>query len=153
MDLNESSGNRESTGREYPERPYASVAACVFKDNKVLLIKRAKPPSQGRWSVPGGMIELGETLEDAARRELEEEGGIEIKTGRIFNVENLIVPDGDGKVLFHYVVTYLTAYYRSGTIRPGSDELDICWAARDELPQFDMSPVVRKNMTAAFNYR
>lgn len=137
-------------GREYPERPIASVACCVFKGNRVLVIKRANPPSQGLWSVPGGMIELGETFQDAAKRELDEECGIEIEIDRIFDVENFTVPDETGRIQFHYVVTYLVARYISGEVRPGSDALDVCWATSQELSSLDMNPVVRDIMLRSF---
>jgi len=137
-------------GREYPEHPIASVAACVFKGNRVLLIKRANPPSQGLWSVPGGMIELGETIQDAAKRELNEECDIEIEVDKVFHVENFVVPDETGRVQFHYVITYLVAHCRSGKVRPGSDALDVRWATSQELTSLDMNPVVRDIMLKAF---
>ena len=140
----------ESIGREYPKRPIASVAACVFKGNRVLVIKRATPPSQGLWSVPGGMVELGETIQEAAKRELNEECGIEIKVDKVFNVENLIIPDEKGRIQFHYVITYFVAYYVSGEAHPGSDALDVHWARRQELSNLNMNPIVRKNMLEAF---
>ena len=143
-------GRGESTGREYPERPIASVGACVFKDNEVLLIKRANQPSQGLWSVPGGAIELGETIQQTAKRELNEECNIEITVDKIFNVENLIIPDEKGRTLFHYVVTYLIAHHISGEAQAGSDALDVKWAARRELGGLNMNPVVRENMLEAF---
>ena len=139
------------TEREYPERPIASVAACVFRDKRTLLIKRATPPSKGLWSVPGGVIELGETLQDAARRELDEECGVDIEVDRVFNVDSAIYYDDKKRIHFHYVVTYLIAYYVAGEIRPGSNELDVRWATRRELDELDMNPIVRKNMSEAFD--
>jgi len=136
--------------REYPERPIASVAVCVFKGNNILVIKRATPPSQGLWSVPGGMVELGETIQDTAKREIDEECGIRIEVGEVFHVASLVVPDDEGLVRFYYVVTYVLADYISGQVRPGSDALDIRWATSEELVNLDMSPVVRENMLKAF---
>lgn len=143
----------ESIKREYPERPIASVAACVFKGDKILVIKRATPPSQGLWSVPGGMVELGETIQDTARREIQEECGIGIEVGEVFHVANLVVPDEKGLVQFHYVITYILAGYVSGNARPGSDALDIQWATSEELNNLDMNPVVRENMLKAFKIK
>ena len=137
--------------REYPKRPIASVAACVFKDGQVLLVQRGTQPSKGKWSVPGGAIELGESLPDTAKRELDEECGVEIEIGDIFDVENLIIRDENDNIQYHYIVTYLTANYISGDIRPGSEELDICWATREELMTLDMIPVVRDYMLKAFD--
>ena len=137
--------------REYPKRPIASVAACVFKDARILLVQRGTPPSKGKWSVPGGAIELGESLIDTAKRELDEECGVEIEVSDIFDVENLLLRDEDGRIQYHYVVTYLTANYISGDIRPGPEELGICWATREELMNLDMDPVVRDFMFKAFD--
>lgn len=127
--------------REYPKRPVASVAACVFKDDRILLVKRGTQPSKGKWSIPGGAIELGESFQESAERELNEECGVDIEVGDIFGVENFLIRDEDLNIQYHYIVTYLTANYISGDIRPGSEELDVCWATREELLSFDMNPI------------
>ena len=98
-------------------------------------------------------VELGETIRETAEREIEEEGGIEINVGEVFHVADLVVPDDDGRVKFHYVITYILADYVSGEVRPGSDALAIKWATSDELNSLDMSPVVRENMLKAFQAR
>jgi ADP-ribose pyrophosphatase YjhB (NUDIX family) len=114
------------------------------------VIKRGTPPSEGRWSVPGGMIELGETLQDAVKRELREECGIGIEVERVSDVESAIYYDEDKRVHFHYVVTYMIAYYTGGELRPGRDELDARWVERQELDGLDMHPAVRRNMIKAY---
>jgi 8-oxo-dGTP diphosphatase len=136
--------------REYPTRPIASVAACVFKDDRILLIQRGTPPSKGQWSVPGGAIELGESFEDTAKRELDEECGVEIEVDDIFDVENFIIRDEDDNIQYHYVVTYVTANYISGNIRPGPEEMDVCWATKEELMSLDMNSITRGYMLKAF---
>ena len=140
----------ESIKREYPERPIASVAACVLQGDRILVIRRANQPSQGLWSVPGGMVELEETIQETAKREIREECGIEIDVGEVFQVENLIVPDESGEIQYHYVVTYLLANYLSGKIRPGSDAIGVYWVTSDELSNLDMNPIVRENLLRAF---
>jgi len=142
--------NPEFLRREYPDRPIASVAACVYKGDRVLLIKRARQPSQGLWSVPGGAIELGETIRDAVMRELREECGIEIELDRVINAVDLILPDEKGRIWFHYIVTYLIARYISGEACPGSDALEVLWATCQELDTLNMTPAVRKNMKYSF---
>jgi len=139
----------EFAGREYPERPFASAAACVIRRNRILVIKRANPPSQGRWSVPGGVINLGETIQEAAEREVREECGIGVETGRIFNVENLIIPGESGRIRFHYIVSYLSASYLSGEARASSEALEVKWVTAKELIELNMNPVVRENMLKA----
>lgn len=136
--------------REYPTRPIASVAACVFKDDRILLVQRGTPPNKGKWSVPGGAIELGESIQGTAKRELNEECGVDIEAGDIFDVENFIIRDKNDFVQYHYIVTYLAAKYISGDIRPGTEELDVCWATREQLFKLDMNPVVRDYMLKAF---
>ena len=136
--------------REYPTRPIASVAACVFKDDRILLVQRGTPPSKGQWSVPGGAIELGESFKDTAKRELDEECGVEIEVDDIFDVEDFIIRDEDDNIQYHYVVTYVTANYISGNIRPGPEEMDVCWATKEELMSLDMNSITRGYMLKAF---
>ena len=136
--------------RYYPEHPIASIAVCVLKEGKILLTKRANPPSQGLWSVPGGVIELGETIQEAAKRETYEECGIKIEVGAVFNVENLIIPDERGNIQYHYIVTYLLAQHLSGEARPDSDALEVRWVTREELTNLDMSPVASRIYRKAF---
>jgi 8-oxo-dGTP diphosphatase len=136
--------------REYPTRPIASVAACVFKDDRILLVQRGTPPSKGQWSVPGGAIELGESFEDTAKRELDEECGVEMEVDDIFDVEDFIIRDEDDNIQYHYVVTYVTANYISGNIRPGPEEMDVCWATKEELMSLDMNSITRGYMLKAF---
>jgi 8-oxo-dGTP diphosphatase len=136
--------------REYPTRPIASVAACVFKDDRILLVQRGTPPSKGQWSVPGGAIELGESFKDTAKRELDEECGVEMEVDDIFDVEDFIIRDEDDNIQYHYVVTYVTANYISGNIRPGPEEMDVCWATKEELMSLDMNSITRGYMLKAF---
>ena len=140
----------KSFEREYPGCPIVSAAACVFQGDRVLLVKRTQQPSQGLWSVPGGAIELGETIHDAVRRELREECNIEIEVHRILNVVDLVVPDESQQIKFHYVVIYLLARYVSGEAHPASDASDLRWATLQELDTLGMNAVVRKNMQQAF---
>ncbi len=153
MSLEKKTGGGESSGREYPERPIASAAACVFNGDRVLLVKRANPPSQGQWSVPGGAVELGETIPQTVKREINEECGIEIEVGKVFNVESFSVPDEKGRIKYHYVVTYVVAYHVSGEAEAGSDALDVRWVTRRELSGIEMNPVVRRYMLEAFKVR
>ena len=114
------------------------------------MVQRGTPPSKGEWSVPGGAIELGESFKDTAKRELDEECAVEIEAGDIFSVENLLIRDENGNIQFHYIVTYLTAKYISGDIRPGPEELDVRWATKEELMSLDMNSITRGYMLKAF---
>jgi 8-oxo-dGTP diphosphatase len=136
--------------REYPHGPIAASHAITFRDSKVLLVRRAQEPSKGRWSVPGGMVELGETIREAARRELREECGIEVETTEVVDVVDSIVLDESGQVRFHYVVIYLLAQYLNGLDCPSSDALEVRWVALNELGTLDMHPLARRTVQKAF---
>ena len=87
---------------EYPERPISGVGVAVFRNEEVLLVKRKKAPYKGQWSLPGGKQRLGETVTQAARRELMEETGVEVNELTLVDVVDIIVPDEEGGILYHY---------------------------------------------------
>ena len=124
----------------YPQHPRAAVGAVVFKDDRVLLVQRGRPPAKGQWAIPGGNVKLGETLQQAAEREILEETGIIIKAGLPIYTFDAIVRDADGAVSFHYVIVDLTAGYVSGVPRPGDDARDVRWVAAHELAELSVSP-------------
>ena len=140
----------DRSSRAYPQRPIISAHAAVFCGDRVLLARRANEPSRGRWSVPGGAVELGETIRDAARREISEECGSEVEIEGIVDVVDNIIPDESGRIRFHYVVIYLIARYVSGRARPWSDASEVRWATRAELDGFDMHPLAREALQGAF---
>jgi ADP-ribose pyrophosphatase YjhB (NUDIX family) len=140
----------EPVQREYPPSPVVSAHALIFREGRVLLVKRAHPPSQGRWSVPGGAIEVGETIHGATRREVREECGIEVEVGTVIHVADNIVPDGSGRIRFHYVVIYSLARHLSGEVHPQSDALEVRWATLDDLDMLDMHPLARETVRRAF---
>ncbi|UCB43125.1 MAG: NUDIX hydrolase [Dehalococcoidales bacterium] len=144
-------GIPDSFSREYPQRPIVTTVACVFREDRVLLIKRAQEPSKGCWSVPGGVIEIGEAIYDAIRREIREECGIEIEVVKVINAADGIIPDGAGRVWFHYVPIYILARYVSGEAHPGSDASEVGWVAREGLDTFDLSPITYENVIRAFD--
>lgn len=121
-------------------QPRVAVGAVVFKDERVLLVRRGHPPGQGQWAIPGGKVRLGETLQQAAERELLEETGITIRAGNPVYTFDTIVRDADGGIRFHYVIIDLEADFVSGTPRPGDDADEVRWVAAHELAALAISP-------------
>ena len=109
----------------YPTQPVVAVGAIVFKNDRVLLVRRGQPPSQDLWAIPGGRVELGETLQEAAEREILEETGITICAREPVYTFDYIEQDGSDNPRFHYVIVDLIADYVSGKTRPGDDAADV----------------------------
>ena len=110
---------------ERPARPVLGAAAVVIHDGRVVLIRRGKAPSAGEWSIPGGAVELGESVEAALRREVREETGLDIAVGRFLEVFERVERDDDGAVRFHFVVLDYAATVVGGTLRAGDDAADV----------------------------
>jgi ADP-ribose pyrophosphatase YjhB (NUDIX family) len=119
--------------RAYPARPLVGVGVVLFKADHVLLVRRARPPLLGSLSFPGGAQELGETVEEAARRELREETGLEAGPLRLAAHVDVIDRDGDGRVRFHYTVLDLTGEWISGELRPGGDVSEALFVPLERL--------------------
>ena len=129
--------------REYPLHPVASTHAVVLDGDSVLLVQRAHQPSSGWWSVPGGVIELGETVFEAVLREVREECGIEIKPQQVIDVVDNIIMSADGIPRFHFVIIYVLAQRLAGEVRANSDAQAVRWVTRDELNSMPVVPAVR----------
>ncbi len=132
--------------REYPTAPIAAVGVVVLTGGersglRVLLVKRQKEPSKGRWGLPGGAIELGERVREAAAREVREECGIEVSAGQVIEVLDAILPDEAGRTRFHYVLIDLLAEYVRGELTPSSDALDARWFTEEELAGIDVPEI------------
>jgi len=135
----------------YPNRPLVAVGAVVFKEDKVLLVLRAKPPAENHWTIPGGSVELGETLQEAAEREIWEETGLTILAGEPVYTFDVIERDSNGAILFHYVIVDLAADYVSGELRPGDDAIDVCWASFRDVKSLKVSAATRKLLKECYN--
>jgi ADP-ribose pyrophosphatase len=118
---------------EYPEHPRVGVGGVVINDGKVLLVLRGKPPSGGEWAIPGGSVELGETLKEAVEREIREETGLIVQGGKTVHVFDGIIEDDEGRVRYHYVIVDLMADFVGGELEPGDDALDAAWFHPEEL--------------------
>jgi ADP-ribose pyrophosphatase YjhB (NUDIX family) len=125
------------------------VGALVIHDGRVLLIQRGKPPLQGRWLIPGGTVELGESLADAVVREVAEETGLLVEPLEMVLVFDRILRDGPA-VQYHYVIVDYLCRYVSGELRAGSDALDAAWATEGELPSYDVPEAALRLITDGF---
>jgi ADP-ribose pyrophosphatase YjhB (NUDIX family) len=135
-------------GTSYPDKPVLAVGVLLLDGDRVLLVQRGRPPQAGRWTVPGGGVELGETLEEAARRELAEETGLGCTLGPVVEVLDRVLRDGDGRVEFHYVILDFLGTAPTGELVAGSDCADARWVEIAELDQYDttdgLAPVIRR---------
>lgn len=136
--------------REYPDRPLAGVGAVIVHAGRVVLVRRTAAPHKGEWSIPGGLVELGETLRHAAEREALEETGLEVRAGEVLEVFESLERDAAGKVLYHYVVVDFACELIRGELRRGGDANDARWAKAEELAGLGVSEAARKVIGKAF---
>jgi ADP-ribose pyrophosphatase YjhB (NUDIX family) len=136
--------------REYPESPLVGVGAVIVKESRVLLIRRGTPPLLGEWSLPGGVLECGETLREAVAREAREETGLAVEPGEMLGVYERVIRDDEGRVRYHYVLIDFLCRAAGGDLKAGSDAADVRWFTLDELPAlnlaYDANDVVRKGL-------
>jgi 8-oxo-dGTP diphosphatase len=145
--------------REYPEQPLVGVGGVVIDNGRALLIRRGGPPMEGEWSIPGGMLELGETLTQGVARELAEETGLQVNVLDIIEVLERIfpaLPGADGtpgdaaRPRYHFVILDYLCEARGGTLRAGSDAREFAWAREDELAKFELTVAATRVVRKAF---
>jgi ADP-ribose pyrophosphatase YjhB (NUDIX family) len=123
--------------REYPSVPLVGVGAIVVDGERVLLVQRGRPPALGKWSIPGGLVDVGEPVEAAARREVAEECGLGVCLHGLVGFVDRIVHDAAGRVQYHYVLLDFLATPESGAARAGSDARALRWSTLDEIRTLD----------------
>ncbi len=141
-----------SKRKEYPDQPCVAVGAIVFKDNKVLLVRRGKPPARDLWAIPGGSVEICETLQRAAEREILEETGITIQALEPVFTFDYIERDKFGCARFHYVIIDLTADYVRGEPRAGDDAAEARWVSSQEIAALKVSSKTRQLLKERFDF-
>jgi mutator protein MutT len=129
--------------RSYPERPIVAVGAVILDGDRVLLVQRGQEPLKGDWSLPGGAVEIGETLETALTREVREETSLDIVVGRLVEVLDSIRRDAGGHAEYHYVILDYACHVRRGTttaVARGTDAADVRWVPIAELDRYRLTP-------------
>lgn len=129
-----------SDSRRYPARPLLGVGALVFREGSVLLIERGQPPLEGYWTLPGGMVEVGERLETAVVREVLEETGLHVRPTAVAEIFQRIMHDEDGRTEYHYVIIDYICELEGGTLQAASDVAAAAWVPVGELDKWKMAP-------------
>jgi len=146
-----------TSSREYPERPVVGVGGVVIEEGRALLIRRGSEPLKGQWSIPGGTLELGESLQEGVARELREETGLEVRVLELIEVFDRIFPE-DGlprakrrsKPRFHFVIVDYLCERLGGEARAGSDVTDVAFAREEELGKYGLTETATRVLKSAF---
>ena len=141
-----------SNNRRYPDRPILGVGALIFRGDRILLVERGKEPLKGYWSLPGGVVEAGESLDEAIRREVREETNLEIDIVDTIEIFERIMRDAEGRPEYHYVLIDYLCRARDGEPCAGDDVARVQWVRRDELTRYRITdgtpPVIEKGFEA-----
>jgi 8-oxo-dGTP diphosphatase len=130
--------------RQYPKKPVVGVGAVILDGDKILLEQRKNEPSKGKWSVPGGLVELGESLEEAVVREVKEETGLDVYEPRLVDVVNYVSFGERGGVMYHYVIVDYLVTVGSGKPKAASDAAALKWVPFNELELYDLTASFRQ---------
>ena len=130
--------------REYPEHPSIGVGALIVDGDRIVLVRRGSEPLKGQWSIPGGVLETGEMLATAVKREVLEETGLVVEVREVAGVVDRIIPDAEGKTRFHYVLVDYLCLAVGGEIVAGSDVDDARWVTMHELESYQIAEFTRQ---------
>ena len=131
-----------SSRRLYPDKPMVGVGVLISEEDRYLIIRRAVEPDKVLWSIPGGMVEIGERASDAAVREAKEETGLDVEIVGLLDVVDKIVKDEEGRIRFHFVILDYRATPTGGVLQAASDALDARWVIAEEFPDYELSPTL-----------
>ena len=130
--------------KEYPERPVVGVGAIILEGGKILLEKRKSTPGEGKWAVPGGLVELGETVEQTVIREVKEETGLDVASPQLVDVVDYISLDEKGAVKYHFIILDYFVTVKGGELKAASDADELRWVPIGEVEQYDLTESFRR---------
>jgi 8-oxo-dGTP diphosphatase len=131
-------------GRLYPKQPLVGVGAVIICNGKILLEKRKGEPGRGKWTVPGGLVELGETVERTLMREVEEETSLKVKKPELIDVVSNVIVDGNSKIKYHFVIVDYFVKLEGGTLKAGDDAAELIWVTFDDVESYDLTKSFRE---------
>jgi mutator protein MutT len=129
--------------RLYPKQPVVGVGAVIIKDGKILLEKRKSEPGRGKWSIPGGLVELGESISQTVVREVAEETGLEVYAPELIDVVDNVVRDENGEVKYHFVIIDYFVKLKGGNVKASSDAEELQWVPLGEVEKYDLTKTFR----------
>jgi 8-oxo-dGTP diphosphatase len=130
--------------REYPNQPIVGVGAVIIRDGRILLAKRGSEPGKNKWSIPGGLVELGETVQSTIAREVREESGLDVEVHSLIDVVDNLVPDERGRLHYHFIILDFFTTLKGGIPRAGSDALDVKWVPFEDVDGYDLTRTFRE---------
>jgi len=129
--------------RLYPKQPIVGVGVVIIKDGKILLEKRKYEPGKGKWSIPGGLVELGENVEQTVIREVKEETGLDVEKPEHIDVIDNVIRDANGEIKYHFVIIDYFVKLKGGTTKAASDAEELRWVPFDEVEKYDVTITFR----------
>ncbi len=130
--------------RLYPDQPVVGIGAVIIQNGKIALIKRGNEPSKGKWTIPGGLVELGESIETAAIRETKEETCLDVEKPELIDVVDNVDLDEQSKVKYHYVIIDYLVHVKAGNIQAASDAAELRWVPFDEVEKYNLTASFRR---------
>lgn len=138
--------------REYPQRPIVAVGGVVIDQGRVLLIRRGQVPLEGRWSIPGGILEIGETIAAALERELKEEAGIAVRTLGLIEIYEKVLRDAEDHPQYHFVILDYMCEFVEGEVKAGGDVTEATWVSEAELEKMQLTSAALRVVKKAFEF-
>src|SRR5215469_1108034 len=151
MSSNADGATETTQGREYPERPIVAVGGVVIHDSRVLLIRRGQPPLEGRWSIPGGILEIGERIAEGIERELREETGVRVRVLDLIEIYEKVLRDKQNEAKYHFVILDYACEFVEGTARAGGDVTEAAWVREEQLDSLALTTAAKRVIRKAFS--